>query len=77
MSIQILVICAAILLTIVGVWMRGSIHGYRSDMEEAAKDQLMTTEAANKKIRRYSRVSAFCVASGIALMVFAMLFLGV
>lgn len=60
----------------VGVWMRGSIHRYRSDMEEAAKDQLMTTEAADGKIRRYSRVSAFCVAAGIGLMVFAMLFLG-
>jgi hypothetical protein len=77
LNIQILVICAAVLLTMVGVWMRGSIHRYRMDMEESAKDQLISTEAADGRIRRYRRVSAFCVAAGIGLMVFAMLFLGI
>ena len=67
----------AVLLTMVGVWMRGAIHRYRMDMEESAKDQLITAEQADGKIRRYKRVSAFCVSAGIGLMVFAMLFLGV
>lgn len=76
MSTQVLVIGVAVWLTIVGMWMRGRIHRYRMEVEEAAKDQLMTSEVASERLLRYRRVSAFCVAAGIGLMVFSMLFLG-
>lgn len=76
MSTQLLIILIAVLTTVVGVWMRASVHRYRMDLEEAAKDQLMTTETAEGRMRRYLRVSAACVGAGILLMVFAMLFLG-
>jgi hypothetical protein len=58
----------AAMMILAGVWMRWHSPRQRMSLEEAAKDERITSEAARVRFGRYQTTSTVCIVSGVALM---------